>query len=118
MFEHRHQPLLSWPAFALRLARHSVISIVIAFIALGIGVLGYHAFLGVGWVDATVNAAMILGGMGPVSDLTPASVPNSAKLFAAGYALFSGLVFIVVMGVMLAPVLHRLMHHFHLDNKN
>jgi hypothetical protein len=117
MFEHRHQPLLSWPAFALRLARHSLISIIIALTALGIGVLGYHALLGVGWIDATVNAAMILGGMGPVSDLASASVPNSAKLFAAGYALFSGLVFIVVMGVMLAPVLHRIMHHFHLDNE-
>jgi hypothetical protein len=113
MFEHRHELLLPCAAFILRLIRHSLISLGIVLGALGIGVIGYHKLVNLGWIDSTVNAAMILGGMGPVADLK--EVPPSGKLFAAGYALFSGLIFIVIMGVMLAPVLHRLMHRFHLE---
>lgn len=115
MFERRHEPLLSRAAFALRLIRHSLFSFLIVGVALGIGVVGYHLSLGLGWLDSFLNAAMILGGMGPVAGLSAESVPTSAKIFAALYALFSGLVFIVVMGLLFAPVLHRLMHRFHLD---
>jgi hypothetical protein len=115
MFEHRHQPLLPRPAFILRLLRHGLMSIVIVTVALGIGVIGYHLCLDLSWTDSILNAAMILGGMGPVADLNQGS--TSGKLFAAAYALFSGLVFIVVMGVMLAPALHRVMHRFHLSAK-
>jgi hypothetical protein len=115
MFEHRHEPLLPRAAFLLRLVRHGLISLIIVSSALGIGILGYHECVGLGWINSTLNAAMILGGMGPVDNLAPDTVPASGKLFAAAYALFSGLVFIVVMGVMLGPVLHRFMHRFHLD---
>ena len=69
MFEHRHEPLLPRAAFILRLVRHSLISLGIVLGALGIGVVGYHECVGLGWIDSIVNAAMILGGMGPVADL-------------------------------------------------
>ena len=82
-------------------------------IALFIGISGYHWIAGFGWIDSILEASMILGGMGPINPLST----NGAKLFAAGYALFSGLVFIAVMGVVLAPVLHRVMHKFHLDKE-
>jgi hypothetical protein len=117
MFEHHHQPLLPRPAFVLRLIRHGLMSVVIVIAALAIGVIGYHVCLGLGWTDSVLNAAMILGGMGPVADLGQPSVSTSGKLFAAAYALFSGLVFIVVVGVLLAPALHRVLHRFHLDAK-
>ena len=81
--------------------------------ALGLGIGGYHWIAGLGWIDSVLNAAMILGGMGPVDRLDT----TGAKLFAAAYAIFSGLVFISVMGVVLAPVMHRIIHKFHLDGK-
>ena len=111
MFEHKSQPLLSRRAFALRLARHAAIAVAVVAGALAIGVLGYHGFGRLPWIDAVENAAMILGGMGPVDQLHSAS----AKLFASGYALFSGVVFLAAAGLLLAPVFHRVLHHFHLD---
>jgi hypothetical protein len=80
-------------------------------IALAIGTIGYHSLGKLEWVDALLNAAMILGGMGPIDPLP--STP--AKLFAAAYALFSGLLFIGILGVVLAPFAHRLMHRMHVD---
>lgn len=80
------------------------------FGALGIGVLGYHGTEGLPWLDALVNASMILGGMGPVNELHT----NAGKLFASAYALFSGLVFVVAMGVLFVPVFHRFLHRFHI----
>ena len=82
------------------------------FIALGIGMTGYHGFEGMGWVDAFENAAMILSGMGPAADLKT----DGGKIFAGCYALFSGLMFITVAGVLLAPVAHRALHKFHLES--
>jgi hypothetical protein len=82
-----------------------------ALTALGIGVLGYHHFGGLAWLDALENASMILGGMGPVSEMRS----EAGKLFASAYALFSGLVFIGIMGIVLAPVAHRVLHAFHLE---
>ncbi len=111
MFEHRRQPLLHWRAYALRQARHALFALALVAAALGIGVLGYHHFEDMAWVDALVNAAMILGGMGPMGALQTAS----GKVFAACYALFSGLMFIVIVGVLFAPVVHRFLHHLHLD---
>src|SRR5450759_3210111 len=75
------------------------------------GMSGYHHFEGMPWIDAVANAAMILSGMGPLATLTTAK----GKLFAGFYALFSGLAFIVVMGIVFAPVVHRFMHRFHLE---
>ena len=82
--------------------------------SLGLGILGYHLIAGLNWVDALLNAAMILTGMGPVNVMDS----DAAKLFASAYALFSGLVFIGATGILLAPVFHRVLHHFHLEQRN
>ncbi len=79
--------------------------------AWGIGIFGYHFIAGLTWIDAVLNAAMILGGMGPVNPI----LTTAGKLFAAGYALFSGVVFLMAAGVIGAPLLHRILHHFHLE---
>ena len=86
--------------FVGRVANHFLAAVMIVGAALFIGILGYHLLARLPWVDATLNAAMILGGMGPVGDPLPS---DAAKLFAAGYALFSGLIFIGVLGLVLAP---------------
>ena len=83
----------------------------VLLVALGIGILGYRLVAGLSWVDAVLNAAMILGGMGPVNPI----LSTGGKLFAAAYALFSGVVFLVAAGVLVAPLLHRVLHHFHLE---
>lgn len=111
MFEHHKEPLLPRAAFFLRFARYVGIALGIVAFSLAIGIVGYHEFGGLAWVDATVNAAMILGGMGPVNELHTAA----GKLFAAAYALFSGLVFLIALGVLLAPVIHRFLHRFHVE---
>ena len=80
-------------------------------LALGIGMVGYRTFEGMSWVDAFVNAAMILSGMGPVSSLQT----NGGKIFAGCYALFSGLAFIAILGIIFAPVFHRFLHRFHVE---
>ena len=111
MFEHRTEPLLPRVAFAMRFLRHAAAAVSIVLGGLAIGILGYRGFEGLPWIDATVNAAMILGGMGPVNQLHQVA----GKLFATFYALFSGLVFLVTVAVLFAPLAHRLLHHFHLD---
>ena len=111
MYEHRSRPLLSRIEFFFRVLRHGALAFGIVFAALGIGILGYHEFEGMPWIDATLNASMILGGMGPVNPLNTVD----GKLFASAYALFSGVVFIGVMGIVLAPFAHRLLHHFHVE---
>ncbi len=79
--------------------------------SLGIGMVGYRGFEGLGWLDAFLNASMILGGMGPVDTVKS----NGGKFFAGMYALYSGLVFLVVAGLLLAPVVHRILHRFHAE---
>ena len=86
-------------------------ALAIVLVSLGIGIVGYHAFEGLSWIDSTVNAAMILGGMGPVNVLQT----NADKLFAAFYALFSGIIFLVAIAVLLAPAVHRFLHRFHFE---
>ena len=114
MYEHKSKPLLSSGKFALRIAIHISVAIGVIVVALGIGILGYHLLESLSWIDSLENAAMILGGMGQVSELHT----DSGKVFAACYALFAGLVFILVFGIISAPALHRLIHHFHLDSRN
>jgi len=114
MFEHHRQPLLSRPAFLRRLARHGFLALTMISGSLLVGVLGYRFIGGLGWVDAIENAAMILGGMGPVAELHT----NAAKLFAAAYAMFAGVIFLVVVGVLLVPFIHRFLHRFHLEGKS
>jgi len=107
----RPGPLPSRRVFFARLAVSAVRGVLILGVALGIGVLGYHFVVGLPWLDALLNAAMLLGGEGPV-----APTPTAAgKLFASFYALFSGLVFVTIAGLMLAPAMHRLLHRFHLE---
>lgn len=108
-FEHHKQELLPTPAFLLRLARSASIAIAIMGSALGIGVLGYHHFERMTWIDSLLEASMILGGMGPIHP----PQTNPGKLFASFYALFSGVVFLTSASVLVAPVLHRMLHWLH-----
>jgi len=111
-YEHRSERLIPKRRFLFRLLRSAGIAAGIIFVALGIGVLGYHFLEGYSWVDALLNAAMILGGMGQVNELHS----TGAKLFASAYALFSGIIFLTVAAVLFAPVVHRLLHRFHLED--
>jgi hypothetical protein len=111
MYEHRKHRLLPWTAFLRRALRHLAGAVGILLCAVGFGTLGYHAIGRLHWIDAFLNASMILSGMGPVDRME--RMP--AKLFAASYALFSGLVFVGVIGVMIAPWVHRLVHWMHLE---
>lgn len=113
MYEHRSRPLISTTAYLGRLAQNVLFGLLVLFIALAVGVLGYHRFEGMTWIDSFGNAAMILSGMGP---LTPLHT-DGGKVFAGCYALFSGLVFIAVAGIVLAPAVHRLLHRFHLEKE-
>jgi len=114
MYEHRRQKLLSPPEFARRLARHGVWALLLVVGSLVLGTLGFGLVSGQGWVDAFLNSAMLLGGMGPVGDLGG----DAGKIFAAFYALYAGLVFLVVAALLSAPVFHRVLHRFHLDTKD
>lgn len=111
MLESHHQKLLPMRIFLLRLLRACLAGIFAIAIALYIGMLGYHIFERMPWIDAFLNASMILSGMGPAEVLHT----HAGKLFAGFYALFSGLTFILIIGVMFTPIVHRLYHKFHLD---
>jgi len=111
MFEQKTDPLLPRPAFIWRMWNSVLVTIFIVIVSLLFGSLGYHYFGRLPWVDALLNASMILTGMGPVDPMQ--DVPG--KLFAAFYALYSGIAFLTMMAVILAPLVHRLLHRFHLD---
>lgn len=111
MFETRREKVISPHRFARRVLWSLVLSALLAAVALGIGMTGFHFVAGLDWIDALHNASMILGGMGPVAEMHG----DAAKLFSSAYALFCGLVFISVVAVTLVPVLHRVLHKFHMD---
>src|SRR3954470_23439840 len=111
MYEHRSAPLLSRKVFLRRMARHGGFALIVVAASLAFGILGYHVIEGLAWVDALLNAAMILGGMGPVDPVQTVA----GKIFASFYALYSGLIVLVIAGVLFAPLLHRFLHRFHLD---
>ncbi len=111
MFEHRRESLLPRPLFLWRLLKYAAVSFGLALVSLAAGLIGYRYFEGMAWIDAFVNAAMILGGMGPVGELHT----DAGKLFAGIYALYCGLVVIVSMGILIAPIFHRFLHHFHME---
>ncbi|MGZ8171900.1 MULTISPECIES: hypothetical protein [Methylobacter] len=111
MFERRYEKLAPISVFVRRMAASVAMAGILIAVALSIGVIGYHWIAGFDWVDSLLEASMILGGMGPVNSLAT----TGAKMFASGYALFSGLVFIAIMGIVLAPVTHRMLHKFHID---
>jgi len=111
MYEHRSEPVLPRPMFVRRVAQHGGMAGVITLVSLAIGMTGYHLLAGQSWVDSFLNSAMLLGGMGPVGEIGP----TAGKLFAAFYALYAGFVFIVVAGLLIAPLFHRILHRFHLE---
>ncbi len=114
MYESRKQVPLARPQFIKRLLGHAAFALGLIAASLAIGMLGYMAFEGLTWIDAFLNSAMLLGGMGPVDP--PRS--DAGKLFAGLYALYAGLAFIVTAALLLTPVFHRLLHRFHWDEKN
>ena len=111
LYEHRTQPLLPRRLFYTRLLKHTAVSISLFTLSLSSGILGYRILEGFSWIDALLNASMILGGMGPVNTLT--TVPG--KLFASFYAIFSGVVFLVSSSIIITPVAHRIIHRLHLE---
>ncbi|MDF2997872.1 MAG: hypothetical protein K0R27_3509 [Xanthobacteraceae bacterium] len=110
-FEHIRQPLATRRVFIARMAKSVGIWLGIMLFGLAVGIAGYALTEGMGVVDAYLNAAMILSGMGPVSELHT----TAGKLFAGSYAIFSGLVIVLATGVVLAPIIHHVLHVFHVD---
>lgn len=112
LFEHRSQPLLPRRLFVRRLARYGIYALAVIVVSMLLGMAGYH-FLGrLNWIDAYLNAAMILTGMGPVDPMPTAA----GKLFSGLYAIYSGVIFLSVVALMFTPIAHRLLHIFHLES--
>ena len=111
MYEHRRTHVISQQAFVHRMARHISVALLGIGIAWTLGAWGYHWFEDMPWIDAFLNAAMILGGMGPVDVMHT----SAGKIFASCYALFSGVFFIGITSIVMAPVAHRLLHTLHVD---
>jgi hypothetical protein len=114
MYEPRHKPPLSRARFLHRLLGHFLVGLGVIGASLVLGMTGYVVFENLPWIDAFLNAAMLLGGMGPVD--MPQT--EAGKLFAGLYALYAGLVLIVVAAMLIAPVIHRLLHHFHWEQSS
>lgn len=113
-FERRHEPLASPTRFSSRLLSNGLWAAGTIVAVLAIGMAGYTGFEDMGFVDAFVNAAMILSGMGPLTPLHS----DGGKIFAGFYAIVCGLLIFGIAGLILAPVYHRLLHRFHVDEKN
>jgi hypothetical protein len=111
VYEHHREPVLNRQQFLRRVTRHGTISLAIVLFSLAFGTVGYHVLGRLSWIDAILNAAMILTGMGPANPL----VSWQAKLFATFFALYSGIVFIAAAGILTAPFLHRMLHRLHVD---
>jgi len=112
-FEHRGQPVISRRKFLARMFIAIGLWMILTIVGLAIGIAGYARFEGMSFVDAYVNAAMILSGMGPLGELKTAA----GKVFAGSYAIFSGLVIVIATGFVLAPIFHRILHRFHVESK-
>ena len=114
VYERRADELATRAVYFKRLIGSLAVALAVILVALLVGIGGYHYIAGFNWIESLLEASMILGGMGPVNQL-----PNdNAKIFASIYALFSGLVVLALMGIMLAPVVHRVLHQFHVDEKD
>jgi hypothetical protein len=111
-FEHHDENVASHAAFVSRLGANIIVAAAIIIVALGIGMIGYVLTEQMSWLDAFLNASMLLGGMGPVSPLET----DAGKVFAGLYALFCGLLIVLVSGIVLAPILHRVLHAFKVDD--
>jgi len=113
MFEHHHEKILPRRLFIRRLAKYALISLGLIIGSLIIGMIGYHAFEGYSWVDSFLNAAMLMGGMGPVGSLHT----DAGKVFAGIYALYCGFVLLVAVAIFATPIFHRFLHQFHLERE-
>jgi hypothetical protein len=111
LFERKTEKLATMDIFLRRMFKSLFLVLALIMVALAIGTVGYHWIAELSWIDAFLEASMILGGMGPTSQLAS----NGAKIFASLYALFSGLIFIAMMGILLTPIAHRMLHAFHID---
>ena len=114
MFEHHTKPLLPRKIYYRRLAWSAALGAGVLAASLGLGMIGYHVLEKLPWIDAFLNAAMILSGMGPVATLQT----DAGKIFAGSYALFSGIALITILGIIFAPVVHRFLHKFHLEDED
>ena len=111
MFEHHKQPLATQAEFSQRVLRYSLVTAGVILASLVMGMLGYHYFESLSWIDSLLNASMILGGMGPVNALQT----DAGKIFASFYALYSGIILLASVGILVTPIFHRFMHRFHLE---
>jgi hypothetical protein len=108
-YESLAEPIVPVDRFLRRLGANLALAAALIAVSLGVGMAGYHFTDGMGWLDAFLNASMILSGMGPVTVL----VDPAAKLFAGCYALYSGLMLVATATLVLAPVMHRVLHRLH-----
>jgi len=113
MYETKKQRPIARARFVRRLLMHLLAAFILLLVSLAIGMVGYSYFERLPWRNAFLNSAMLLGGMGPVDPIQT----NGGKLFAGMYALYSGLVFIVTAALVFTPILHRVLHRFHWDDK-
>jgi hypothetical protein len=113
MYEHHTAAVLPWPAFLRRMTRHGVWVIGAAIASIAVGMLGFHVLAEESWLDAYLNATMLLGGMGPLGEIRS----SWGKIFAGLFALYAGLFFIGAFALLTAPVIHRLMHKFHAEER-
>jgi len=111
LYEHKTDPMIGRAKFLARVARHGGVALVIVVVSLLIGMVGYRFLAQQSWIDSLLNSAMLMGGMGPVGNIEP----PAGKLFAAAFALYAGFIFIVVSGLLIAPLFHRILHRFHLE---
>jgi hypothetical protein len=112
--ENRRQQVVPFRHFLLRLAKYAAFAAALIFFSVGLGVVGYHLFAKLGWLDSFHMACLILTGMGPVSEMTS----TSAKVFDSFYALYSGVAFLSIVAVFFAPIIHRLLHILHVDDRD
>jgi hypothetical protein len=113
MYEHRTKPLLPRRVYYQRLVRHAAMGIAIILVSLALGMIGYHTLEKLPWIDAFLNSAMILSGMGPVATMQT----DAGKLFAGCFALYSGIALVTILAIIFAPVIHRFLHKFHLEDE-
>lgn len=114
IYEHRLQPPLTRAEFVRRLLRHGGYAALLVLASVAAGTAGYHWFARFTWVDSFLNTCMLLGGMGPVGNLPD----DAAKIFAALFSLYAGLVFLVAAALLLTPVFHRVLHRFHWEGRD
>lgn len=113
MFESRHHPLIPKQKFIARMLFSFLTGLALIAVSLLIGMIGYHYYENLSWVDAFVNASMILSGMGPLAQMHT----DDGKIFAGCYALYSGIALLSIAGIIFAPIIHRFLHRFHMEPK-